>query len=270
MKKLTRKSLDELAQRMPVLSEKVQSSFIGGGNGTSVSDPYTFEQYKAMGNTFVKGWVDLPDSISFLRIDYDTYMETYGGYDGVSGYWGGSGYDGASGYWGGSGYDGASGYGSGSDSGENNSDGTIECKPSCVFYTLNYLDGDDDYDMCDYSRDYINSGGSVGPRGEVSATHLHRIASFGGLKLTHVNDASTINPNDGTVNGCGVMMIIPYEKGLYHAVVLTGYKTEDGKRILTYYDADPNAEQKTGEKPVGECILYAVSRVESVVKPSGH
>ena len=44
MRKLTRKSLSELAQKMPVLSENVQSSFIGGGNGTSVSDPYTFEQ----------------------------------------------------------------------------------------------------------------------------------------------------------------------------------------------------------------------------------
>lgn len=103
MRKLTRKSLSELAQKMPVLSENVQSSFIGGGNGTSVSDPYTFEQYKAMGTTFIKGWVDLPDSISFLKIDYDTYMEMYGGYDGVSGYWGGSGYDGTSGYWDGSG-----------------------------------------------------------------------------------------------------------------------------------------------------------------------
>lgn len=36
MKKLTRNSLDELAQRMPVLSEELQRSFIGGG-GTFVS-----------------------------------------------------------------------------------------------------------------------------------------------------------------------------------------------------------------------------------------
>ena len=49
MRKLTRKSLDELAQRMPVLSEEVQSSFVGGGDG-SFNDPYTFEEYSKLHN----------------------------------------------------------------------------------------------------------------------------------------------------------------------------------------------------------------------------
>ena len=123
--------------------------------------------------------------------------------------------------------------------------------------------------MCDYSRDYINSGGSVGPKGQVPATDIFRIANFAGLKLTYIKDSSTMS-KDGTVNGCGVMMIIPREKGLYHAVVLTGYRIEKGKRILTYYDPNPEAEEKKGEIPRGECFLYAVSRVEAVVKPSGH
>ena len=43
-RKLTRESLAELAKRMPVLSEEVQSTFIGGGDGT-FSNPYTFEEY---------------------------------------------------------------------------------------------------------------------------------------------------------------------------------------------------------------------------------
>lgn len=107
MRKLTRKSLDELAQRMPVLSENVQSSFIGGGNG-SWENPFTFGEYKDLGSLFTEGWVDLPDSISLLKHPYDYYFGD-SGYDMLS-FLGGSGYDGASGYWGGSGYDGASGY----------------------------------------------------------------------------------------------------------------------------------------------------------------
>ena len=269
MRKLTRKSLEELAQKMPVLSEKVQSSFIGGGTGTR-ENPFTFGEYKDLGSLFTEGWVDLPDSISLLKHPYDYYFGD-SGYDMLS-FLGGSGYDGASGYWGGSGYDGASGYGSGSDSGENNSDGTIECKPSCLFYALNHLDGDDDYDMCDYSRDYINSGGSVGPKGQVPIAHLHRVANLAGLKLTYIRDSSTMS-KDGTVNGCRVMLIIPgedpVEENLYHAVVLTGYKIENGQRILTYYDPNPNAKKKTGEIPRLDCYLYAVSRLETVVEPSG-
>ena len=35
MKKLTRKSLNELAKTMPVIEESLQMSYVGGGNGTS-------------------------------------------------------------------------------------------------------------------------------------------------------------------------------------------------------------------------------------------
>lgn len=47
MKKLTRNSLDELAQRMPVLSEELQHSFIGGGNGTR-DNPYTETEFNSI------------------------------------------------------------------------------------------------------------------------------------------------------------------------------------------------------------------------------
>lgn len=48
-RKLTRESLAELALRMPVLSEEVQSSFIGGGDGT-YNNPYTYEEYLSLHN----------------------------------------------------------------------------------------------------------------------------------------------------------------------------------------------------------------------------
>lgn len=60
MKKLTRNSLDELAQRMPVLSEELQRSFIGGGGG-SKDDPYSQREYDAfiLSGYFPGGYVDL-------------------------------------------------------------------------------------------------------------------------------------------------------------------------------------------------------------------
>lgn len=108
-RELTKESLAELAMRMPVLSENVQSSYVGKGTGNTVMDPLTFDQYRSMGSFFISGWVDLPDSISLLKHPYDYYFGG-SGYDGMSGYWGGSGYDGMSGYLGGSGsWDGNSG-----------------------------------------------------------------------------------------------------------------------------------------------------------------
>lgn len=49
MKKLTRKSLDEMAATMPSIDETGQSSFVGGGTGTK-EDPYTFEEYNSLLN----------------------------------------------------------------------------------------------------------------------------------------------------------------------------------------------------------------------------
>ncbi len=58
MRRLTRKSLSELAQKMPVLSEEVQSSYIGGGDG-SKKNPFTMEEYISQSFSFKSGWVDL-------------------------------------------------------------------------------------------------------------------------------------------------------------------------------------------------------------------
>ena len=47
MKKLTRKSLDELARVMPVIDKQSQRLFIGMGDGSS-SNPYTQIEYECM------------------------------------------------------------------------------------------------------------------------------------------------------------------------------------------------------------------------------
>lgn len=47
MRKLTRKSLDELAKTLPVIEEEFQMSYVGGGNGTSAS-PYTVAEFDSM------------------------------------------------------------------------------------------------------------------------------------------------------------------------------------------------------------------------------
>lgn len=47
MKKLTRRSLDELAIAMPVINEFQQKTFIGGGDG-SQGNPYTVAEFYYM------------------------------------------------------------------------------------------------------------------------------------------------------------------------------------------------------------------------------
>lgn len=43
-RRLTRESLTELAKRMPVLSEDMQRSYVGGGDGT-FGNPYSYQEY---------------------------------------------------------------------------------------------------------------------------------------------------------------------------------------------------------------------------------
>lgn len=47
MRKLTRRSLDELAKTLPVIEESFQTSYVGGGNGTSAS-PYTVAEFESI------------------------------------------------------------------------------------------------------------------------------------------------------------------------------------------------------------------------------
>lgn len=61
MKKLTRKSLEELAKTLPVIEESFQMSYVGGGDGTSAS-PYTQAEFDSIADSgtwsggYVEGW----------------------------------------------------------------------------------------------------------------------------------------------------------------------------------------------------------------------
>ncbi|BAR49077.1 hypothetical protein TFKS16_1509 [Tannerella forsythia KS16] len=59
MKKLTRKSLDELAKTLPVIEEASQMHYVGGGDGTS-ANPYTQYEYNTMlnSNSWNGGYVE--------------------------------------------------------------------------------------------------------------------------------------------------------------------------------------------------------------------
>lgn len=78
MKKLTRKSLDELAKTLPVIEKKDQTVFVGGGNGTSAS-PYSIAEYDFMCNQgtwrggYVSGWGYVsPDVICTPNSNYSS------------------------------------------------------------------------------------------------------------------------------------------------------------------------------------------------------
>ena len=74
MRKLTRKSLSELAMMLPVVEEKVQTSLFGGGSGT-LTDPFTLMEWEEMGTSFTKGWVEFSSNIlSYQRTDYYSYF----------------------------------------------------------------------------------------------------------------------------------------------------------------------------------------------------
>ena len=112
-RKLTRKSLDELALIMPVLSGDVQRRYVGGGDG-SKENPFTEEEYDSMVNAgtwdggYVEGWgytfgdLEVTGSISGSQNGVSgSYDGEWEDWDNDSGPQGGSGYWGDSGnYWG--------------------------------------------------------------------------------------------------------------------------------------------------------------------------
>ena len=215
-RKITKANLAELAKRMPVLSEKVQAALRGGGDG-SRETPFSYWEYKDLGELFKTGWVDLPDSISYLTHPYDYYF-------------GGSGSDAGSGSWGDSGFTG--------DSGDIPNSVINWWKPSCVFYCLDYFDGDE-HNWTYYSQKYIESGGVVGDNGAVPSEHLSTIAGFGGFNIQQLPISlltiDRINA-DGSIDGCPVMMTYPLGD-INHAVVVKGWKyNEDGDKDLIYFD----------------------------------
>lgn len=253
MKKLTRKSLDELALRMPVLSEEVQSSYVGGGTGNTIMDPLTFDQYRSMGSFFISGWVDLPDSISILKHPYDYYFGGSGS-DGNGGYWDGSGSYGLTGYW-----DSDLGIfvwgASGSESGNELPNYVIDYyKPSCVFYCLDYIDGNRNYDWTFYSLKYIRSGGEVGNNGGVSPDDINQIAAYGGLNIRAAENSRDISKmldqtdGHGKIDGSSLMLTYyDARKGIRHAVVVTGLKYDiwTDTYDVNYYD--PTAAARGGQ-----------------------
>ena len=167
-RKLTRKSLDELALIMPVLSGDVQRRYVGGGDG-SKENPFTEEEYDGMVNAgtwyggYVEGWgytfgdLEVTGSISGSQNGVSgSYDGEWEDWDNDSGPQGGSGYWGDSGnYWGdtgnyfddgyntgvGGGSSGGSssngggsnsGSGSNSSSGSNNGGGTSDIPPGML------------------------------------------------------------------------------------------------------------------------------------------
>ncbi len=77
MKKLTKQSLDELAKVMPVLSEEVQISLIGGGDG-SMSNPYTVQEFDQMSDsgTWTGGYVS---GLGYIGTTSVTVVATFTG-----------------------------------------------------------------------------------------------------------------------------------------------------------------------------------------------
>ena len=82
MKKLTKKSLDELEKVMPVICESKQREFVGGGSGTNC-DPYTYEEFESSCGSLCAGYVSCCGLRGFL-LHHSEY--SYGSGDpGISG-----------------------------------------------------------------------------------------------------------------------------------------------------------------------------------------
>ena len=101
-RKITLSTLNELSC---VISHDDLACYQGGGSGTSYRDPYTINEYMALGWSFQRGWVQLSDgNISYLTENYPTYCgnSTYccSGYEGSTNYWGNSWYNNSGGYYG--------------------------------------------------------------------------------------------------------------------------------------------------------------------------
>lgn len=106
MRQVTRKSLDELARVMPVISEENQKMYVGGTSGATGTTGYT----GTTGTTGVTGWTGYYDG------DYTGYAGgNYGGGDtggstSSTGYYGTTGATGSTGYYGSNSTTGTTGY----------------------------------------------------------------------------------------------------------------------------------------------------------------
>lgn len=81
MKKLTRKSLDELAKTLPVIEKSLQMSYLGGGDGTA-ANPYTEYEYECMVSSgtwkggYVEGWGYTHSGIAVTSYDPNNLSPT--------------------------------------------------------------------------------------------------------------------------------------------------------------------------------------------------
>lgn len=84
MKKLTKLSLDELSLVLPILTEKEQSSYFGGGDG-SISSPYTILEWAAISQTdqWHGGYVTIPGLSSPQYLTASQRASSYVGGDPV-------------------------------------------------------------------------------------------------------------------------------------------------------------------------------------------
>ena len=80
MKKLTKLSLDQLANELPVLTEKEQSFYFGGGDG-SFNSPFTTQEWKRMcdSDTWYGGWVIVEGQHEPTYFDAGDTSSSYGG-----------------------------------------------------------------------------------------------------------------------------------------------------------------------------------------------
>ena len=77
MKKLTRKSLNELAKTMPIIEESLQMSYVGGGNGTSAI--WNGGYVENWGYTFPEMAVSSYDPNNLPKTGVDSYDLMYQG-----------------------------------------------------------------------------------------------------------------------------------------------------------------------------------------------
>ena len=245
--------MSELAKTLPVIEKGIQSSYIGGGDGT-YSNPYTLGDYQALGSSFTKGWVEMsPGFLSYMQGDYHSF---FGGsdYDG-SAYWGGSDYVDVS-------YGGTSDY-SGTSEWSNHSD--FGCKPSCVFNCYIYLSGGL-YDTCDfYQMTKSNLGYEPNEDGGVLTADIPIIGSFAGFCVEELSSGIRIKADGKTLDGRDVMMTFN-DGAIDHAVIVTGHIIENGIKYITYHDPTRNEDNKISlDKITG---LYGVG-IQYVDSPIG-
>lgn len=244
-KKISRGSLFELAKRMPTLNEKVQATLVGGGNGTR-ENPFSLSEYMDLGDLFQTGWVDLPDSISYLTCPYSVYYSS-SGLDDMSGYDNNNG----------TGFLDESGNYTNLDSGIEYDD-SCNCKTSCVFNCFTYLSGDI-FDTCYfYYMTKSRLGYEPTADGGVLTSDIPTIGSFCGFDVQELSDGVCLK-TDGTLNGIPVMMTFN-QGNIDHAVIVTGCSNSNGNAVLSYHDpttgknGEIESQNITGLYSVG--ILY--------------